>query len=223
MNKLNYLLCLLLIVSTSCTLTNEQRAEKLVSQCVKDYLAYPDSYEAISTTIDSTRFVVSTVEPLLEIVKEVSSLSSKIEYAEIDLQSAQSTMEIFAPDGFYYSDYERGKYNRAKEEVAKHKADIQNYKEKLQNKILSLKQTASNLYSDEVCGWVVTHRYRSKGDNGEQLAPQEMVFFCDLELEHCNGWNAKYFEIISKIIVYINDSESDEELLDNLRGFLYIL
>lgn len=223
MKRLHFLLCLLLIICASCTPTNEQRAEKLVAQCVKNYLTYPDSYESISTTIDSTRFVVSTVEPLLEIVKEVSTLSAKIDYAEIDLKSAQSTMEIYAPDGFYYSDYERGQYNRAKEEVAKHKSDIQDYKDKLQTKILSLKETANKLYSDEVCGWVVTHRYRSKGDNGEQLPPQEMVFFCDLELEHCQGWNSKYFEFISKIFEYINDSESDEELLENLSGFQYIL
>ena len=211
------------LLIASCAPTNEERAEKLVSDCIKDYLTYPDSYESISTQIDSTRVNVSKIEDILEQTKEVASLDLKIRSLEFDVESAQSTMEIYAPDGYYYSDFERGKYNRAKAEYEKHKTTLQQSTAKLQSKVQDLRVAAENLYDAENNGWIVTHRYRSKGDNGEQLPPQEMVFFCDLEFNHCQGWMSQQYEFITKIINYIVESESDEELLDNLRGVQYLL
>lgn len=211
------------LLIASCAPTNEERAEKLVSDCIKDYLTYPDSYESISTKIDSTRVNVSKIEEILEQAKEVASLDSKIRSLEFDVESAQSTMEIYAPDGYYYSDFQRGQYNRAKAEYEKHKTNLQQSTEKLKSKVQDLRVAAENLDDSENNGWIVTHRYRSKGDNGEPLPPQEMVFFCDLEFNHCQGWMSQQYEFISKIINYIVESESDEELLDNLSGVQYLL
>lgn len=211
------------LLIASCAPTNEERAEKLVSDRIKDYLTYPDSYESISTKIDSTRVNVSKIVDILEQTKEVASLDSKIRSLEFDVESAQSTMEIYAPDGYYYSDFERGQYNRAKAEYEKHKTNLQQSTAKLQSKVQDLRVAAENLYDAENNGWIVTHRYRSKGDNGKQLPPQEMVFFCDLEFNHCQGWMSQQYEFITKIINYIVESESDEELLDNLRGVQYLL
>ena len=223
MKNLHLLFCTMALLIASCAPTNEERAEKLVSDCIKDYLTYPDSYEPISTKIDSTRVNVSKIEEILEQTKEVASLGSKIRSLEIVVESAQSTMEIYAPDGYYYSDFERGKYNRAKAEYEEHKTNLQQSTAKLQSKVQDLRVAAENLYDAENNGWIVTHRYRSKGDNGEQLPPQEMVFFCDLEFNHCQGWMSQQYEFITKIINYIVESESDEELLDNLRGVQYLL
>lgn len=223
MKNLHLLFCTMALLIASCAPTNEERAEKLVSDCIKDYLTYPDSYESISTQIDSTRVNVSKIEDILEQTKEVASLDLKIRSLEFDVESAQSTMEIYAPDGYYYSDFERGKYNRAKAEYEKHKTNLQQSTAKLQSKVQDLRVAAENLYDAENNGWIVTHRYRSKGDNGEQLPPQEMVFFCDLEFNHCQGWMSQQYEFITKIINYIVESESDEELLDNLRGVQYLL
>lgn len=223
MKNLHLLFCTMALLIASCAPTNEERAEKLVSDCIKDYLTYPDSYESISTKIDSTRVNVSKIEEILEQTKEVASLGSKIRSLEIVVESAQSTMEIYAPDGYYYSDFERGKYNRAKAEYEEHKTNLQQSTAKLQSKVQDLRVAAENLYDAENNGWIVTHRYRSKGDNGEQLPPQEMVFYCDLEFNHCQGWMSQQYEFITKIINYIVESESDEELLDNLRGVQYLL
>ena len=223
MKNLHLLFCIMALLIASCAPTNEDRAEKLVSDCIKDYLTYPDSYESISTKIDSTRVNVSKIEEILEQTKEVASLDSKIRSLEFDVESAQSTMEIYAPDGYYYSDFERGKYNRAKADYEKHKTNLQQLTEKLKSKVQDLRVAAENLDDAENNGWIVTHRYRSKGDNGEQLPPQEMVFFCDLDFNHCQGWMSQQYEFISKIINYIVESESDEELLDNISGVQYLL
>lgn len=211
------------LLIASCAPTNEERAEKLVSDCIKDYLTYPDSYESISTKIDSTRVNVSKIEEILEQTKEVASLGSKIRSLEFDVESAQSTMEIYAPNNYYYSDFERGQYNRAKAEYEKHKTNLQQATEKLKSKVQDLRVAAENLDDSENNGWIVTHRYRSKGDNGEQLPPQEMIFFCDMAFEHCQGWTSKQYEFITNIIKSINESETDNELLDNISGLQYFL
>ena len=39
------------LVITSCTPSNEEKAEKLVKETLKDYLYHPDSYEPISTRL----------------------------------------------------------------------------------------------------------------------------------------------------------------------------
>lgn len=223
MKNLHLLFCTMALLIASCAPTNEERAEKLVSDCIKDYLTYPDSYESISTKIDSTRVNVSRIEDILEQTKEVASLGSKIRSLEFDVESAQSTMEIYAPDGYYYTDFERGQYNRAKAEFEESKSELQRLNEKVYDKISNLRAVIDSLYTEELNGWIVIHRYRAKGDNGEQQPPVEMVFFCDMEFEHCQGWTSQQYEFISNIIKSISDSETDKDLIENLRGLQYIL
>ena len=223
MKNLHLLFCTMALLIASCAPTNEERAEKLVSDCIKDYLTYPDSYESISTKIDSTRVNVSKIEEILEQTKEVASLGSKIRSLEFDVESAQSTMEIYAPDGYYYTDFERGRYNRAKAEFEESKSELQRLNEKVYDEISNLRAVIDSLYTEEINGWIVTHRYRAKGDNGEQQPPVEMVFFCDMEFEHCQGWTSQQYEFISNIIKSISDSESDKDLIENLSGLQYIL
>ena len=55
------------LVITSCTLSNEEKAEKLVKETLKDYLYHPDSYEPISTRVDSMFIDVTTIEPIMSI------------------------------------------------------------------------------------------------------------------------------------------------------------
>ena len=223
MKNLHLLFCTMALLIASCAPTNEERADKLVSNCIKDYLTYPDSYESISTKIDSTRVNVSKIEEILEQTKEVASLGSKIRSLEFDVESAQSTMEIYAPDGYYYTDFERGKYNRAKAEFEESKSELKRLNEKVYDEISNLRAVIDSLYTEEINGWIVTHRYRAKGDNGEQQPPVEMVFFCDMEFKHCQGWTSQQYEFISNIIKSISDSESDKDLIENLSGLQYIL
>lgn len=223
MKNLHLLFCTMALLIASCAPTNEERAEELVSDYIKDYLTYPDSYEAISTKIDSTRVNVSKIEDILEQTKEVASLGSKIRSLEFDVESAQSTMEIYAPDGYYYTDFERGRYNRAKAEFEESKSELQRLNEKVYDEISNLRAVIDSLYTEEINGWIVTHRYRAKGDNGEQQPPVEMVFFCDMEFEHCQGWTSQQYEFISNIIKSISDSESDKDLIENFSGLQYIL
>ena len=112
------LFLLLAVILTSCTLSNEEKTEKLIKETLKDYLYYPDSYEPISTRVDSMFIDVTTIEPIMEISDEIKDLISKINLCEIKIESAESSMDIWAPDG-YSSQYSRGEYSRAKKKKKK--------------------------------------------------------------------------------------------------------
>lgn len=106
------------IIIVSCTLSNEEKAEKLVKKTLKNHLIHPDSYEPISTRVDSIFIDVTTIEPIMEISHEIKKLISKINSCEREIESAESSMNIWSPDG-YSSQFSRGEYARAKERKKK--------------------------------------------------------------------------------------------------------
>ena len=116
------LFVLFAVIMTSCTLSNEEKAERLVKETLKDYLYHPDSYEPLSTRVDSMFIDVTTIEPIMETSDEIKDLISKINRCEREIESAESSMDIWAPDG-YSSQYSRGEYARAKKEKEKAKSD----------------------------------------------------------------------------------------------------
>lgn len=203
--------------------TNEERAENLISDCIKDYLTYPESYETISTRIDSSRINVSKLEEIIKLSEDCNDLYDKIRTLEWRIESAQSTMEIYNPKNrTYNSESSRGNYNRAKAEKEEYELEFKQLNPKLEEKVLALRNSTNNLYDNEINGWAVTHRFRCQNDYGVQMPPQEMLFFCDLNFERCQGWTAKQIESFFKIIECVDESETDKILLKNLKEIRYI-
>lgn len=221
--RIKHLFCFVTILMIiSCSLTTEQKAERLVSDCIKNNLTYPESYETISTQIDTSRVDVSKIDEILKLSEECVELYNKIKTLEGKIESAQSTMEMCAPKE-YSSEHSRGKYNRAKAEKDECELVIQQLNPKLENKVLSLKKSTTDIYDKESNGWLVIHRFRCKNDNGIQMPPQEMVFLCDFNFEGCQGWTTEYLESFFKIIEHVNESETDKILLMNLQRIVFKL
>ena len=210
----------IMFMLVSCT-TNERRAEVLISNCIKNILTYPESYEAISTHIDSSYINVSRMEEIIELTEECTDLYDKIRTIEYEIESAQSSMEIYAPDK-YSSKHSIGKYNRAKAEKEEYELEFKQLNPKLEEKVLALRNSTNDLYDSEINGWAVTQRFRCQNEYGVQLPPQEMLFFYDLNFERCQGWTAKQIESFFKIIECVNESETDKILLKNLKEIRYI-
>lgn len=203
--------------------TNEERAENLVSAYIKDCLTYPESYETISTRIDSSSINVSKMGEIIELTEDCNDLYDKIRTLERSIESAQSTMEIYNPKKrTYNSEHSRGNYNRAKAEKEEYELEFKQLNPKLEEKVLALRNSTNELYDSETNGWAVTHRFRCKNDYEVQMPPQEMLFFCDLNFETCQGWTAKQIESFFKIIECVEESETDKMLLKNLQDIRYI-
>lgn len=209
------------LIVASCTPSNEEKAEKLVKETLKDYLYHPDSYEPISTRIDSMFIDVTTIEPIMKISGEISDLISKIDKCKIDIESAETSMNIYAPDG-YSSRFTRGEYARAKKEKEEVQSDLDKYTRKLSRKVASLKENVAKYHKGEFTGWAVSHRFRSLNGAGSMTIPGEMVFFCDKEFTNCVGYEVGKFEEFAKILKVVDEATSDEDIMDYFEdnGFM---
>lgn len=209
----NLSLCAVALIMASCTLSNEGKAEKLVKETLKDYLYYPDSYEPISTRVDSMFIDVTTIEPIMKISGEIRDLISKIDKCERNIESAESSMNIYAPDG-YSSRFTRGKYAQAKKEKEEAQSDLDKYAKKLSGEVASLKENVAKYYKGEFTGWAVSHRFRSLNGAGSMTIPGEMVFFCDKEFTNCVGYEVGKFEEFAKVLKAVDGATSDEDIID---------
>ena len=173
-NVITLLSCAVALVMTSCTLSNEEKAEKLVKETLKDYLYHPDSYEPISTRVDSMFIDVTTIEPIMKISDEIKNLISKINRCERKIELAESSMDIFAPNG-YSSQYSRGEYSRAKKEKEEAKSDLNKYTKKLSEQLAFLKENVAKYHKGEFTGWAVSHRFRSLNGAGSMTRWTEYI------------------------------------------------
>ena len=89
-NVVTLLFCVAILVVTSCTLSNEEKAERLVKKTLKDYLYHPDSYEPLLTKVDSMFIDVTTIEPIMEISKEMKDLMYKINRCKEKIEGDQT-------------------------------------------------------------------------------------------------------------------------------------
>ena len=210
------------LVITSCTLSNEEKAEKLVKETLKDYLYHPDSYEPISTRVDSMFIDVTTIEPIMKISDEIKNLISKINRCERKIESAESSMDIFAPNG-YSSQYSRGEYSRAKKEKEEAKSDLNKYTKKLSEQLAFLKENVAKYHKGEFTGWAVSHRFRSLNGAGSMTIPGEMIFFCDAEFTTCGGYETDKFEDFVKILNAVDEATSDEDVIDYFKENIFLL
>ena len=210
------------LVITSCTLSNEEKVEKLVKETLKDYLYHPDSYEPISTRVDSMFIDVTTIEPIMKISDEIKNLISKINRCERKIESAESSMDIFAPNG-YSSQYSRGEYSRAKKEKEEAKSDLNKYTKKLSEQLASLKENVAKYHKGEFTGWAVSHRFRSLNGAGSMTIPGEMIFFCDEEFTTCGGYETDKFEDFVKILNAVDEATSDEDVIDYFKENNFLL
>lgn len=213
MKKLQLLFCAVVFFMTSCTLSNEEKAENLVKETLKDYLFHPDSYESISTKVDSMFIDVTTIEPIIEICDEISSLMSKIDKCERDIELSESSMGLWASDG-YSSQFTRGKYARAKKEKDEAESDLDKYTKKLSEQLLSLKENVAKYSKGEFTGWAVSHRFRSLNGEGTLPIVDEMFFLCDEEFTTCVGYEAYKLEYLAKILKVVSEAKSDEDIKD---------
>lgn len=214
-------LCILFaFIITSCTLSNKEKAEKLVKETLKDYLYHPDSYEPISTRVDSMFIDVTTIEPIMEISNEIEDLMSKIDRCRRKIESAESSMYIWTPNN--YSQYSREMYSQAKKEKEEAKSNLDKYTKKLSEQLAYLKENVAKYHKGEFTGWAVSHRFRSLNGSGSMTIPVEMIFFCNKEFTTCSGYETDKIEDFAKLLKVVNDATSDEDIMDyfNENSFL---
>lgn len=213
MKKLKLLFCAVALVFTSCTLSNEDKAEKLIKESLKGTLYHPESYEPISTRVDSAFINIENLVKVGELFEELGNLLIKESEYQREMLSAERSKSIYAPSGWYYDSHSQTMYNQYKQEFEENKAKLEKIAPKIATTIDELKEVSKNIYSEEFTGWIVTHRFTSKNGANTMTIPGNMIFVCDTEFTRCsNGIDYDAFEKTFKLIKKVSEAETDEDL-----------
>ncbi len=214
--------CAVALIMVSCTLSNEKKAENLVKETLKDYLYQPDSYEPISTRVDSMFIDATTIKPIMETSNDISDLISKIDECKRDIKLAETSMNIYDPNS-YSSQFTRGEYARAKKEKEEAQSALNKYSKKLSGELASLKENITKYHNGEFTGWAVSHRFKSLNAIGSITIPGEMIFFCDKEFTTCFGYEVSKIEKFAKILKTVDEATSDEDIIDYFKDNSFLL
>ena len=213
MKKLKLLFCAVALLFTSCTLSNEDKAEKLIKESLKGTLYHPESYEPISTRVDSAFINIENLVKVGELFEELGNLLIKESEYQREMLSAERSKSIYAPSGWYYDSHSQTMYNQYKQEFEENKAKLEKIAPKIATTIDELKEVSKNIYSEEFTGWIVTHRFTSKNGANTMTIPGNMIFVCDTEFTRCsNGIDYDAFEKTFKLIKKVSEAETDEDL-----------
>lgn len=197
---------------TSCSPSKEEKAERLIGETLKGYLYHPDSYEPISTRVDSMFIDVTAIEPIMENSDEIRELISKIKRCEGRVKSAESDLDTWGDA------YSTRLYAQAKKEKEEAESDLDKYNRKLSEQLASLKENVAGYYKGEFTGWAIIHRYRSLNGGGSMSIPGEAIFFCDPEFTACIGYEVDKFDRFTEILKVVEESASDEDIMDFFKG-----
>ena len=221
-NVITLLFCTVAFVMASCTLSNEEKAEKLIKETLKDYLFHPDSYEPLLTRVDSMFVDISVIEPVMETCEHIKNIMPKINDCKREIKYAESSMNLWSPES-YDSQYTRRQYAQAKKEKEEIESDLNKYNKKLSAHLASLKKNIAKYHKGEFVGWAVSHRFRSLNRLGVMNIPGEMIFFCDKDFTTCECYEVDKFESFAKILKTVDEATSDEDILDYFKENSFLL
>ena len=224
MKKIHLVLCAVALLLVSCAQTNEEKAEKLIQQSLKGTLYHPDSYEPISTRVDSAFINFENIVKVGELCEELGDLFDKENKYRSGMRSAERYKSIYAPNGWYYDEHSRVQYNQHKQDYEEYKQKLEKLTPKIEVAIEALKEVTQNIYSDEFTGWIVSHKFTSKNGANTMTIPGDMIFICNKEFSSCgNGMNSDFFINSFEFIKEISEAETDEELKEVIMEFEYSL
>lgn len=220
MKKLIFFLFIIGILLSSCKPSNEERAKDMAATYLKGVLYHFDSYEPLTTTVDSLFVSVSTDEETIGMTLEfLKMFEAANEYAE-KIQDAEMEMEIWSPRGFS-SDYGRGKYNQAKNDKEQQEKRLDKLTYKLKAQFEAIKKNQASLKTGEFSGWKVYQKFKSLNGPGTLVLFEEYIFLCDKNFENCQGYEKNEYEMLSKFMQAIDKSETISDLQDNLMDIAY--
>lgn len=133
------------------------RAETLLQQIITDNLYFPESYNSVSTSIDSVFHGPLTDAECLKAASELIKFKAQLPGAEDSYKEAVHTLKIFGSSGVFWRHAEEKK--NAEERLNSLKSKIAKREE-----VIKQRDTSND---GKFIGWQVTHRYRAQTKGGD--------------------------------------------------------
>lgn len=215
-----FIIAVSLLILTACGPSQEEKAQKMAANYLKGVLYHFDSYEPLQTSVDSSFVSLSCDKEAIELTLDMLKLFQSAEEYAHRVENAESSMDIWAPDGFS-STYSRGEYKRAKNERDENQRLLDKTKDRIQAQFEKIKTRQSAIDDGAFNGWMVYHKFKSLNGAGTLDLFGEYVFFCDKDFNVESAYSKEDFDAINKIMVAISESTELPELGEKLQEVIF--
>ena len=204
----------------SCGQSKEEKAQQMAAEYLKGTLYHFDSYEPLQIKVDSSFISLSCDNEAIELTLDMLKLFQSAEEYARKVERAESSMEIFTPNGFS-STYRRVEYKRAKNERDENKRLFDKTKDRIQTQFEKIKARQSAINDGAFNGWKVYHKFKSL--NGARTLDLfgEYIFLCDKDFNVESAYTKEDFDAISKFIEAISESADLPELGEKLEEVIF--
>lgn len=153
-------------------------AQDLMKQIVCADLYYPESYDPVSTKIDSAFHGPLTDPECLKAATELIKFKAQLPGAEDSYKEAVHTLKNFGSSGVFW---------RHAEEKDKAEERLNSLKEKIakREEIIRQRDTSKD---GKFIGWQIAHRYRAKTQGGG-VSFSDVLYVVNPEM---SGWSFRY-------------------------------
>lgn len=180
-SSISLVFAIIALAISGCTPSKEEKAEVLVNDIMKQYLLYPDSYESISTRVDSAFVSIYTDLKAYRAAIALRKLQDDEErdLIEYELNRAKSLNALWSLGG--QNAFALEGRRQAQQEIAKYEKELKEFDEKIEKQRNIIKQRADSIHNGAFCGWRIIHNYRCENDLGEADVSR-VLFVVDPEI-----------------------------------------
>lgn len=204
----------------ACGPSNEEKAQKMAENYLKETLYHFESYKPLEIKVDSSFVSLASDKESLELILGLFEfVKSADEYAG-QIERAESDMDIWSPNG-YSTATSRGEYKRAKEKRDNSQRLLDKTKNHIHTQFEKIKERQSSLKLGEFNGWKVYHRFKSLNGAGTLELSGEYIFFCDENFNVTLAYSKEDFDAMLKIMRVVEESDELPELFDKMED-LYL-
>ena len=180
-------------------------AENAVRRYVCENLYYPNSYDPVSTKVDSVFYNYLTDEDCVKAAFELIDLRKSYESAKDTYDENVNNIKVFGGSGVF-SDHTTNRDKAA--------AEMKDLKPKIEKREAIIKNRDSSM-DGKFIGWQVIHRYRASNSNGVVsfgdvlyvLDPEMNQYYFRYSLEENDNKNLKTIKrVIEELLgTYVDD------------------
>jgi len=214
MKKILYLMMLICLGITSCVKSPEEKANALIEQHIKSCLFKPDTYENVSTQVDSAFSPYCDPEfyemlfTLKGLNDDIDSYTFQIRATQALASLAKSSMSIYS-DG--YSAFSRNEYQKNKESYQDLNRQMQEQIEKKDALIAKKEKLTKRIQAEfskkpKFIGFQVVHRYRADNNVGLTMLGDSYFIF-----------DKDFTEILAVYDMDSDDYKAIDEMIDELK------
>lgn len=208
--KLFYFLSVVLLLS-SCSESNEEKAKTLAADYLKTVITHYDSYEPLVTEIDSLFISPERYDNELEMALEFAEILNKAKKCTNKIQKAEREMYIYRPHISEYLKTEpSAMYKQAMAEKENQETQRKLLIDKATKIFKTLQEDIESSSTEEFQGWIIYQKFKALNIAGTATLMDEHYFICDKEFKDCVGYSQNEFDTGNRILdILYNDDDAD--------------